>query len=346
MSEVPIVDVRDGGPVRHAIECRARARALRDECVRSLPRLAVGMLPVIDGLTRRWLSHCHSEYTAEILTIANELRFPGIWFLNGCCQWACTAVARDQDGAPWLARTLDWPFAGLGRHAMVARMRGPAGEFESVTWPGYVGVLTASAPGRFAACANQAPMLRRTKHHWLRLYDHALNGLRTAAVRFTPSDHLLRDVFENCETYDEAKRRLEETPVARPVIYTLVGCRLGERCVIERTEESFTTSERDTAVANDWLQSRPNWESRVGPDVFFTRTFNEAAENSRVRRDHLLMWPGKFGRNFEWVLPPVLNFLTRLAVEMCPLNGVLRVAGYEQPKLQRLPDQVARRELG
>src|SRR3974390_3907057 len=127
MSEVPIVDVRDGGPVRHAIECRARARAVLDECVRSLPRLAVGMLPVIDGLTRRWLSHCHSEYTAEILTIANELGFPGIWFLHGCCQWACTAVARDQDGAPWLARTPDWAFSGLGPHAMGGPGRGPPG---------------------------------------------------------------------------------------------------------------------------------------------------------------------------------------------------------------------------
>ena len=27
-------------------------------------------------------------------------------------------------------------------------MRGAAGDFDSVTWPGYVGVLTASAPGR------------------------------------------------------------------------------------------------------------------------------------------------------------------------------------------------------
>jgi hypothetical protein len=38
---------------------------------------------------------------------------------------------------------------------------------------------------------------------------------------------------------------LEATPVARPVIYTLAGCRAGERCVIERTEEDFTTRTDD-----------------------------------------------------------------------------------------------------
>ena len=83
---------------------------------------------------------------AEIEEIAAALRFPGIWFLNGCYQWGCTALAREQAGVPWLARTLDWPFPGLGRHLEVARMRGPAGDFDNVTWPGYVGALTARRP--------------------------------------------------------------------------------------------------------------------------------------------------------------------------------------------------------
>src|SRR5438270_8924517 len=46
----------------------------------------------------------------------------------------------------------------------------------SVTWPGYAGVLTATAPSRFTACINQAPMYRRTQHPWLRLYDLGANG--------------------------------------------------------------------------------------------------------------------------------------------------------------------------
>ncbi len=339
--EIPEVDLRDGGPVRHARESPAVARALRDECVRSLPSMGARVLPAIDAITRRWLCHSHSEYIPEIRAIANELGVPGVWFLNGCYQWACTAVARDQNGAPWLARTLDWPFAGLGRHAAVARMLGPAGEFDSVTWPGYVGVLTASAPGRFAACANQGPMLRRTKQPWLRVLDVGLNGLRTAGCRFTPPDHLLRRVFETCRSYDDAKIQLENTPIARPVIYTLAGCRPGERCVIERTEQSSVTTLRDTAAANDWVRSRAKWEARVGPEVFFTRTFEEAAANSRARRDQLLFWRDKFDGSFSWLSPPVLNFFTRLAVEMCPGSGILRAAGCELDDARDLPVQVS-----
>ena len=104
----------------------------------------------------------------EIEGIATALGFSGVWFLNGSYQWGCTTMARDEDGVPWLVRTLDWPFPGLGRHVEIAHKWGEAGEFYSVTWPGYVGALTAMAPGRFAASINQAPLWRRTRHPWLR----------------------------------------------------------------------------------------------------------------------------------------------------------------------------------
>jgi hypothetical protein len=337
---IPIVDVRDDGPVRHATEGRARARALRDKCVDWLPRVAARLLPAMDSVTRRWLVRSGSPYAAEVHAIAGELGFPGIWFLNGCYQWGCTALAREQGGAPWLVRTLDWPFPGLGRHLEVARMRGTAGDFDNVTWPGYVGILTASAPGRFAACINQAPMWRRTRRPWLRPYDIALNAQQTWGIRSIPPDHLLREVFETCKTFREAKHRLETTPIARPVIYTLIGCYHGERCVIERTQDGFASRDRATGAANDWLRSRPPWEARVAAEVLFTRTFDEAAENSRTRRDHLETWPGPFGGGFEWVSPPVLNSQTRLAVEMSPATGVLRAIGYEQAEDQEMPEPV------
>src|SRR5262249_53298547 len=324
LAPIPILDVRNGGTLRHATDGRARARALRDECVRWLPRVAAGMLPTIDSVTRRWLMRSRSFYAHEINTIAAELDFSGIWFLNGCYQWGCTTLAREQIDQPWLVRTLDWPFPGLGRHAEITQMRGSSGDFYNVTWPGYVGVLTATAPGRFAACVNQAPMWRRTSATWLRPYDMALNACQTWGIRYVPPDHLLRDVFDTCATFAEAKHRLETTPIARPVIYTVVGCCSGERCVIERTQDRFSSRTHDTSAANDWVPSRPHWEARVAAEALFTRTVGEAAEKSRRRREQVAAWPGFFGAEFDWVTPPVLNSQTRLAVEMCPARGVLQ----------------------
>jgi hypothetical protein len=301
----------------------------------------VALLPAMDSVTRRWLVQSHSFYADEIEAIAAELGFSGIWFLNGCYQWGCTALSREQDGVCWIARTLDWPFAGLGRHVEITHLQGPAGEFYNVTWPGYVGVLTASAPGRFAACINQGPMLRRTSRPWLRPYDMILNARHTWSIRYIPPDHLLRNVFETCTTFTEAKYRLETTPIARPVIYTLAGCHPDERCVIERTLDGFSSRSDDTSAANDWLPSRPSWEARVAAEALFTRGSDEAAENSRRRRQQLAVWAGAFGTEFDWVTPPVLNSQTRIAVEMCPANAVLRVMGYEQPAALELPEPVA-----
>jgi hypothetical protein len=344
---IPVVDVREGGAVRHALDARARARALRDDCVTWLPRAARMLLPAMDALTRRWLQRSHSPYVVDLEAIAVALGFPGIWFLNGTYQWGCTAVARDEDGVPWLARTLDWPFPGLGRHIEIARMRGPAGEFVNLTWPGYAGALTALAPGRFAAAINQAPLWRRTRKPWLRPYDLAANALRTWPIRFRPPDHLLREVFETCRDFGEARRQLETVPVARPVIFTLIGCARGERCVIERTEQGFASRTEDTSTANDWLRSTTPWEARVCATLLLKSSPEEATAHSRARREALSSWPQPFARSdFAWVAPPVLNPFTRIAVEMCAASGTLRAVGYEPQPGSTLPQRATQvREL-
>jgi hypothetical protein len=195
---IPLVDVRDGGPPRHALENPAKARALRDACLGSLPRAAHPLVPSFDRISQRWLARSRSPYVDEIAAIAGALDFSGVWLLNASMQWGCTSRASAHDGLPWLLRTLDWPFHGLGHHTELAHMSGAAGGFISVTWPGYVGVLTALAPGRFAAALNQAPMWRRTEHAWLRPCDFALNAVRVwSGDGRMPPDQLLRQVFES-----------------------------------------------------------------------------------------------------------------------------------------------------
>ena len=204
LQAIPVVDLRDGGPPRHARNSAPRARALRDACLGFLAArvLAAGAGARL-GVARRWLARSRSPYIEEIGEIAAALDFSGVWLLNASYQWACTSLAVEHGGPPWLLRTLDWPFLGLGRHAEVAHMPGDRGDFYSVTWPGYVGALTAMAPFRFAACVNQAPMRRRTAHRWLRPLDFAANALDDLALAQTcmPPDQLLRRTFELCRGF-------------------------------------------------------------------------------------------------------------------------------------------------
>jgi hypothetical protein len=179
LPSIPVVDVREGGPARHAREARVRARGLRDTCVGWLPAPARLMLPLLDRVARRWLTRSQSPYVHEVTAIAATLAFPGIWFLNNSYQWSCTALGREEDGVPWLARTLDWPFHGLGRYVEIARAEGAAGEFFNVTWPLYSPPrpdgFNLDQPG--AAAWTHLPSGRRSGRQRVRPHSPALDSV-------------------------------------------------------------------------------------------------------------------------------------------------------------------------
>lgn len=73
---IPVIDLRDGGPPRHAELNSARARALRDACLGFFPPAAMPLVPALDWASRRWLARSRSPYLPEIAQIANLLDFP------------------------------------------------------------------------------------------------------------------------------------------------------------------------------------------------------------------------------------------------------------------------------
>ena len=320
LPEIPVVDVRVGGPVAHAATHRLALEELRTACLAYFPAPARALAPFGDAVARRWLERSASPYAAEVMEIARLTAGPGVFLVNTAYEWGCTAACRGE--VPALVRTLDWPFAGLGRGLSVARQAGPAGEFWNVTWPGAVGVLTALAPGRFAATINQAPLYRRTRGEFLRWIDYATNAIGTLArIRFAPPAHVLRQVFETATDYASAKAMLSRLPMARPVLVALTGTRPGESCVIERIETQAWIEEGPFVVANDWQSARAGWEPRscgrpVGLD-------------SRERREALSASVGAIRQPFDWLKPPVQNWATRVAVEMGAGDGTLRVIGLE-----------------
>lgn len=322
MKAVTLIDARDGAADGHVREREAEALAVRDACLGWLP-LGGLLARIADPFVRAWMKRAGTAYAAEIDSVARTLKKPGIWLLHGAYLFGCTALADESEKGPRLRRTLDWPFPGLGRLVEVRRQSGAAGEFLNVTWPGFVGVLTAVAPGRFAASINQAPMRRRWRTSmllWLDYVLNALHGLRGSGR--LPPEHLLRHVFETCTSFDEARRQLETVPVARPVLFLLVGTRPGERIVIEREETAARTHRDDTVFANDWRERHPEWRPRACGD-------GAPVENNIRRRRALAAWTGRDAQGFDWVTAPVLNACTRLSVEMCPATGRVAVAGWE-----------------
>src|ERR1700688_3810766 len=103
---IPIIDIRDGGPLDHARQNAEQARALRDACLAFFPAVAKPLVPALDWASRRWLGRSRSPYVAEIARIAAALNFSGIWLLNASYQWGCTARGVAEERPPWRLRSL------------------------------------------------------------------------------------------------------------------------------------------------------------------------------------------------------------------------------------------------
>ncbi len=311
MPHIPFHEPEPGGlPDLAAIE------ADRLEVLMATARRIYGrpVLRVGDRLSRRWMERAANPYAAEIAAVARTVGAPGAWMLNLSLEWTCTAAATvdPEHPTPRLLRTLDWFYAGLGSTMMVVLQHGPAGHFLSLTWPGFVGVLTAMAPGRFAVALNQPPLTRRSG---LRAFDWLLDRWAVGRSRALPPSHLLRRVCEACTDYDSARRMLTETEVCLPVFYTLVGAAPNEGCVIERTPTEAGVLPFPSAAANHY--------------VAMPRTGHGRGWDSPGRLARMESHMATADNGFDWVAPPILNKATRLSVIANPGAGTLLAQGWE-----------------
>lgn len=309
--DIPFVDASVGGSLT-----LTQAEASRFNAIMTAGRQHYGTAVISFGdlVSRAWLSRQKSPLAAEIDAIAAEAGKNGAWLLNLSYEWSCTTgTGPDPSGdGNRMLRTLDWPLDGLGETIVVAKFKSRVGEYFNVTWPGFVGVATAMAPGRFSAAINQPPFRKWTKSCW---FDWIINRGRLLGRKATPPTHLLRDVFDTCATYDEAKQKLCETPLAIPAFFTLSGTAPNQSCLIEREEDDYSIHESPTACANHWI-------ARDVPGHF-------RGIDSPGRLDLMNKTRDQSDDGFDWVAEPILNETTRVAVVANAHTGKLLVRGYE-----------------
>jgi len=319
-------DYRHACPGTHAIDHHDQLVTLLRATRRTFGGLSDAaahiLLPLGDAMARRWLARTQNPYLPEIDRIAAHRPVRGLYALNLSYEWGCSGTIRDTADGPTLLRVLDWPFPGLGTHTTALHLRGPAGEYLNLSWPGLAGSFQGLAPGRFAAAINQAPMRR---HGWGLAGDWLINRRRMFREDGLPPAHLLRQVFEQASDYEEAKRRLRDTPLCLPVIFLLSGTRPGEGCIIERLERDAhvreLADEPSLAVTNHFHSERLNasakgWLSR--------------ALDSHARCRIMQTWgDGLLESDFHALPYPILSQLTRLTARMNAATGALNAQAWE-----------------
>ena len=273
-----------------------------------------------------WLDRNVTPYRAEIAAVARQTGADGVHALNISTEWACSSIA----GGPRLLRTLDWPLHGMGPALTVTRHDSPAGAWWQATWPGFVGVLTGLAPGRFAAAYNQPPIRITTG---LKPLDWLVERRRAGRSKALPPTHLLRQVFEKAKNFDEAQQMLSDSPIAIPALFTLAGAD-GRSVVIERLEDRYRhrTAPNPTAIANHW----PDLPGHDGP---WPRGWLRGVDSAGRFRD-ACVWAGGLEAlpvDFSWLRYPILNKFSRLAAMMDAAAGTFVLMGLEQAGKSAVP---------
>jgi hypothetical protein len=323
---IPFVDLRGKTPVdllrAYPDKAHTLIRAARGTYGIWSKAASLAAMPLADRRSLKWLKKNRNPYLAEIESFADVLGARGIYALNISYEWGCTSGAYRTGETVSLLRVLDWPFPELGRHVMVTQQSGKAGEFYNITWPGVSGVFTGVAPGRFAAALNQAPMRR---HHMGFIGDWIINRRMVEASNGLPPAHLLRQVFEQADSYETAKKMLMKTPLALPVIYVLTGPKAGQGCIIERTENDAVATDlaasRGIAAANQFA-TRLDAEG----DGWRPREIDSAG---RLRQSASIHGHEVQLEHFNWLQGPIINQRTRVAVVTDAASGRLMVQGYE-----------------
>ncbi len=338
LPDIPLLELGDAGPVELARREKPRALALIRETRRSYGIASDLPSPLLlrlgDRLAKRWLLKNNDPYFHEIEAMAQILGVPGIFALNLSYEWGCTSGVYATPHGPTLLRILDFVYDGLGRHVLVVRQQAPAGDYLNLTWPGTSGIIQASAPGRFAAALNLAPM---RKHGLLLAGDWAQNRRLMLRSGGMPPAHLLRKVFEEAPDYATAKTWLSETPVCVPCIFILAGVREGEGVIIERLEHEAHLRELGShdrvTIANHFMgtfaEQDKGWRPRE-IDSAGRQAQSEALDNAGLSRS-----------DFDWIAYPMRNAMTRLMLKANAHTGEILAQGYEKAGPVTLPTQIA-----
>jgi acid ceramidase len=218
------------------------ARRLLDCYVKDLGGVGAFAL-VMESYAQMFVS---PEHRQEIASIARLIGRPEPEVLLGNFYYeafrqlmGCTAFACDTPAGPIHARNLDWWTEDelLARLTCVVRVRGaPAGPYQLVSWPGFIGALSGLAPGRFAVTLNAV-----------------ISSERPSLA--PPVVLLIRQVFETCATFGEAIRVLERSPIAADCLLLVTGTNPGEMAVVERTSTRAAIRGPENgfvAVTNDY----------------------------------------------------------------------------------------------
>lgn len=321
----PLIDVGRAAALESFRQLPDHTRALCEAALGDIPGLAL-VAPAMNAVSRRWLEKSANPYLAELRAVDAGLGWRAAFALNMIYAWACsTAAGPDPEGGARLVRVLDWGLTSIGRYSVILRHDGERGKFLTVGWPGYAGVLTGLAPGRFAAAINVTPVPDHFPGFWYHKIAGHL-GRDFFSGPSLPAEHLLRQAFETEPDFESAVARLMRPKLlTRPAIFTLAGVAPGQACIIEAKQDRRRLhragADGVVATANDWQTHAGEW--RGVPSRYAGSGLSPVEENARRRSQVAALFALPHRPGFADLAAPILNSHTVHMVVANPARATL-----------------------
>lgn len=213
----------------------------------------------------------------------------GAWESLKTNLFGCTAVSFNLPKAGGVAqvRNLDWPLKACSAKSVLIHYRGESGPFTAVSWPSFVGVMSGVAPGRFSATINQAPQVGSPTADW-------------------PAAFALRTAFEECETFDQAVKKLTRFKLAASTLMMVVGVKKDQAVVIEHTGKKARCRWMEggvLAVANHF--EHPKLQ-RYNPDIEECEDDDVDSQEDSEKRSEIAAAKGRKGGSLPLARMPSL----------------------------------------
>lgn len=245
MTSVPTIDIDLDRPPEQRWLGLARYRDVANELLEQYIADLGGAGDFSELLDTYTKTHLSESIQAELAGLAQtlgrsprEVALANLYYDALKVVFACTAFACDSNPGPTHARNLDWHTENhaLAKHSAIFDFyRAGERRFRTIGWPGFIGALSGVAPGRFSV---------------------SLNAVSSAApIQLAePVTFLIRDVLDTAPNFDDAVRRLSETPVLSDSLLLVVGTNTGEFAVVERSPADFAvrTGDGHVVVTNDY----------------------------------------------------------------------------------------------
>lgn len=234
--------------------------------LRPLLSKKAGVVSLFASIPCRFLSN---ELMEEAIGLSKATGIPAsLLALSNCCYdftqlqsgifpTACSAgIYHNKAKQPVMVRYMDWGLPeDIAKYTIVVDyVRDGIPAYSSLGFAGFLGVITATAPG-WALAMNQAPAGRVRKF-----------------LSHTPTTYAIRTVCDQSETFSELEQGLMSVKTMTPFMSLICGTEVGEELRIERPEHGKATKDRppkgrSLALTNHYIHKN---HRKLNTDTFWT----------------------------------------------------------------------------